>query len=404
MANLRNFLFFLSIILLFVYVFNFTPQVPMFDQWALVPLFQDASLGNLWAQHNVHRMIIPNVIYLSLAKTSHWDLRWETITSLIFFVILMLLIYGAFARQNNNNLASWLFALAVLTQLTPVHHENLLWGWQLQLTLCALMVFIAISRRSILALFVASFSFFTGLLGWMVCLFIFMRTKASKMPFIIMALIIFAVYFYGLNLNDGGLGNLWQVPAYFSIYMGANFIITYKIGVLLTPLLWLTGVWGLLFTLLGINLVKKTWRMDVQKTVIPYSMMLFGVMNAAATSIGRIDFGLPLALLSRYHIFQMFYFLGVIWLAILYWQENNRLQKYSRAVTALFIALIVLNWVGGVAFGIAKVRRLAPVIREIKTKAENISDETARIVYHDPIVLRERIKILKQKKYNLFRD
>src|SRR3989338_6226632 len=244
-------------------------------------------------------MIIPNVIYLSLAKTSHWDLRWETITSLIFFVILMLLIYGAFARQNNNNLASWLFALAVLTQLTPIHHENLLWGWQLQLTLCALMVFVAISRKSILALFVASFTFFTGLFGWFICLFALLRTKAKKMPFIIMALTVFAVYFYGLNLNDGGLGNLWQVPAYFFIYMGANFVITYKVGAYLTPLLWVIGIWGVIFTVLGIYFAKKTWQMDAQKTVIPYSMMLFGAINALVTSIGRIDFGLPLALLSR---------------------------------------------------------------------------------------------------------
>src|SRR3989338_7332041 len=122
MANLRRVLFFISLSFLVIYVFNFTPQVPMFDQWELVPLFQNVSFTSLWAQHNVHRMIIPKVIYLSLAKMSHWDLRWETITSLIFFVILMLLIYGAFTKQNKRNLAKWLFALAVLTQLTPIHH------------------------------------------------------------------------------------------------------------------------------------------------------------------------------------------------------------------------------------------------------------------------------------------
>jgi len=51
-------------------------NVPFSDQWGLVPLIEkslrgDLSFEDLWVQKNVHRILFPKIIMLSLAVKTH---------------------------------------------------------------------------------------------------------------------------------------------------------------------------------------------------------------------------------------------------------------------------------------------------------------------------------------------
>lgn len=185
--------------------------------------------------------------------------------------------------------------------------------------------------------------------------------------------------------------------------MGANFIPTYRIAFLSPLFLLVTGFWGFVFTLSGIFLVVKTWKFGPQKTLIPYMMMLFSLFSAAATSFGRVEAGLQLALLSRYHIFQMFYFVGFFWLLIAYLIEINLFEKFCRFFAVLFVLLFLINWAGGIAIGVIRLNKYNPIAIELKAKAENSRADLLQMICVDVNLLRPKIKIIREMGYNIFR-
>src|SRR5215831_19779310 len=59
-------------------------DVPQYDEWDSVMLFEHLSQGSLtvgllFKQVNEYRQFFPNVIFVCLGKLTHWDLRYEMI-------------------------------------------------------------------------------------------------------------------------------------------------------------------------------------------------------------------------------------------------------------------------------------------------------------------------------------
>src|SRR5689334_9703239 len=59
-------------------------DVPQYDEWDLVPLFEHLSQGSLTAgllfkQINEYRQFFPNAIFVALGWLTHGDLRYEMI-------------------------------------------------------------------------------------------------------------------------------------------------------------------------------------------------------------------------------------------------------------------------------------------------------------------------------------
>ena len=173
-----------SALLLLIYVLVFTPNVPIGDQWDVVPLLQHQSWSNALTQLNDHRTVIPNVIVLALARATGWELKGESVASLFFLVALIFLIYFTFAGLVRDRLASLLFGLVMLTQMTPIHHENILYVFS-ALLFSSFFVFLALATAALLRnivlsvalLLVASFSFLSGWLGWFAVAFFAWRLK-----------------------------------------------------------------------------------------------------------------------------------------------------------------------------------------------------------------------------------
>ena len=70
--------------LLAILIFVFSENIPFWDQWELVPSIElmrsgDLSIGDLWEQHNEHRLFFPKIIMLSLAALTSWNVQAEIV-------------------------------------------------------------------------------------------------------------------------------------------------------------------------------------------------------------------------------------------------------------------------------------------------------------------------------------
>src|SRR4051812_3095927 len=61
-------------------------KYPFWDEWDFVSIIHKYNahtlkIADLWAQHNEHRIFFPNIIMLTLATHTHWNVRYELMTS-----------------------------------------------------------------------------------------------------------------------------------------------------------------------------------------------------------------------------------------------------------------------------------------------------------------------------------
>jgi hypothetical protein len=81
---LLRYLPFSPAILLAVLLPLYWVDVPQYDEWDSVTLFEHLSQGSLtigllFKQVNEYRQFFPNVIFVGFGKLTHWDLRYEMI-------------------------------------------------------------------------------------------------------------------------------------------------------------------------------------------------------------------------------------------------------------------------------------------------------------------------------------
>ena len=80
------------IILVIWSVFNRGVNVPFWDDWDLVSLFDKVKAGTVtfndfFALHNEHRMFFPKFIFVVLAFPSKWNLKLEMYFSVLLAAI-----------------------------------------------------------------------------------------------------------------------------------------------------------------------------------------------------------------------------------------------------------------------------------------------------------------------------
>src|SRR3989442_15697534 len=82
LERLQIFLVGSPVLALIILVQLYGVNIPFWDQWEMVPLFQkyrsgELEWGDLWAQHAEHRIFFPRLIMLGLAVLSDWNIMWE---------------------------------------------------------------------------------------------------------------------------------------------------------------------------------------------------------------------------------------------------------------------------------------------------------------------------------------
>lgn len=174
-------------IFLILFIANFSVNVPHWDQWELVNLFEkvargESDFGDFFAQHNEHRIFFPRIIIVSLAFLSKWNIRYELYFSVFLAGITFYALYKLSYLQVENehgNLVQSTNIISCILLFSFVQYENWLWGFQISwflINACLVIavLFIALSNNhpkrlyfAAIPCFIASFSSAHGLLTWL---------------------------------------------------------------------------------------------------------------------------------------------------------------------------------------------------------------------------------------------
>jgi len=115
------------------FVARFGSNVPIWDDWDLVPFLtgeQPVTASWLWSQHNEHRVPLPRLVHLVLNELFGFDLRIAMFLDVAAIGLLASAMIVTVRRLRGR--ASLTDAFFPLVLLHPGHAVNFLWSWQLQ--------------------------------------------------------------------------------------------------------------------------------------------------------------------------------------------------------------------------------------------------------------------------------
>lgn len=136
-----------------LHVMNGAVDVPWWDDWALAPALVKLhdggfALGDLWAQHNEHRLVVPRLVLLALALATGWDVRAGMALSLVLTALTLLVLVRqgrATAIASGGAPSPWLPLLLATVLFSFAAWQNWLWHWQVQIYLCVLAAVVGLS-------------------------------------------------------------------------------------------------------------------------------------------------------------------------------------------------------------------------------------------------------------------
>jgi hypothetical protein len=202
---------------------HFAVNVVLADQWSDVQLLAhhyngSLSLSQLWAQHNENRILIPNLLVLLLAKTTHFNIATEDLLSALLLTATVILTIYAHHRRAMS-LPLWTYVPVVVLMMSAVQQENSLWGFQiawylvLSSLIAALVIldasqlnWLKISLAIVLAA-IASYSSVQGLLVWpaaLVLLYHRRRPLRYWIAWVAAAAIVMVIFFYNYTFSPIG--------------------------------------------------------------------------------------------------------------------------------------------------------------------------------------------------------
>ena len=434
----RGFLLALSLIVLppllgAIYIKLFATNVIVWDQWELVPLIEKLSAGTLtfgdiFAQHNEHRLLFPKIIMLGLAYMTHYNTIAEMYFSWILAVVTLTIIFKMYVQDfGKSTIAMIKFIPIAWIMFSFRQYENILWGWNIQIYLCVLG-FVAsiyllekankISYSFIFAIFsgiISTFSFINGLLIWPVgFVYIFLSKGTNVKPFTIMwsiiGVLVWIIYF----------NNWTKPPNHPPLLFGIDHFatsITYLIVNIGSPLAFeLSHAFGsgliiiislLIFFIICLN---DRFTINNNRFIIEnakwISFILFSVLSSAALMVGRSGFGVEQALQSRYVALTS---LGIIGVYLIITNLNarfrNRKIKERNMLYIIILGVIFLGIVVGYTEGIKEGKNLFES-RELMAnnliEYRSMNDENLLILYPNADIVRERANVLEKHKLNVF--
>jgi predicted secreted protein len=317
--------------------------LPYWDEWALVDRLATRgwSLGWLFAQHNEHRIFTTKLAFLVDVYVFHGSQVF--LLALIFAVLVL---HVALLSWSLRELGGWrgslwragtgLIAYAILC---PSQEENLVWGFQLQFVLTAMLATLAVlslmllsrgPRTSFLLLCVgaatlATWSLANGMLLWplLLALALVLRIKSSSVWTLLVAGILnIALYFQ--RYQPPGPPHRMRIPPlapalqYCSLYFGSTWF-HHASGWMVIAI----GAAAICAALIVIG--YAFWGRRVRPLLLRQwsILLLFCLGTAAVTAAGRLDFGLQQAGSSRYQSFALLFW-ACLGLALLHFAAKHR--------------------------------------------------------------------------------
>lgn len=305
-------------------------DVPMFDEWGLVFLVQDADDGTLtfddfWRYQSVHRIFATRAVSWPVIELTGWHRQVMMTISLVGTVATVALLLAAVSRTLG--LGRWVAPIAaVLSLLFLSFGQARVWlqPFLIAFVLAALGIAITTwsllqrrSRRWAFALAVAgailtSLSFLTGLFAWLVFVpAVWTQGRRRLAVWSAAAVVVVVPYLIGFPASyatNGGVASLGDatsgVLGYGLAYLGAS---------ITNDDLDRARFFGALgIALAGGNLLLLRGRRTRLVPVLPWlGVAAFVLLTAAITFLGRSELGTRQPLAHRYQPIQSLWWVAV---------------------------------------------------------------------------------------------
>jgi len=363
-------------ILLAILIPQYWVDVPQYDEWDSVMLFEHLSQGSLtvgllFKQVNEYRQFFPNLIFVGLGKLTHWDLRYEMILIFVVACLICLTVRWLAIRttQASEIELAVLMSAANLVIFSLTQYENWFQAQQLVYYVPVLCVttciLVGYSRLGTVAKFVicaalsfvSMFSSANGVVCWAVVLPLLVFTEWPKnrrtvgwlsAAWITATLLCVALYLYDFHKP-------WWTPSPWTALYHPWRAFVYFIGFLGGPLglegarlsVVAGGVMMLGFVSVCLFLLKhRADRILIERTIGWLVIAAYSLGTAALTTVGRVGLASGPWQVPRYLGFSVYLLVALIFLAHIIGEDirrrTGRLQLLRTNALTFAMVLILL--------------------------------------------------------------
>jgi len=415
-------LIFLPFLLGLAYVYVYGVNLGCYDPLStLVPLIRKSydgtlAFADLWAQQNEHRCLFAFLVALPLALVTHWNSVAEMYLVQLGLLAITVAYLYVFRDTCEVRVRPWLFVPIAFLVFSVRQYQTMLHAFgcmQAALeTVAAFFCLYLLNRpRRVTAKFLGAVLFAVmcsytsgqGLLVWPAGLLPILLAPLSKRQKTALATIWCAVaavvsffYFWGWVRPPYHPGPKLSFHYFAAIVGGALFPY---------PEVSIATIGGILLLLLsGASLVLTVNNGMARRYSFWLTIMLYGILVNAETSVGRGGFGTAHALASRYATFSLFTVVGLY--AIL---SSLNYEKLTRLVPALWGAALALAVVGIYVSGVEGYEAAEASRRErdyhvfVFRTADTQPDEALPLAeWETGPVIRSTLQFLKEHKLNVY--
>ncbi|MBM4254768.1 MAG: hypothetical protein FJ147_02595 [Deltaproteobacteria bacterium] len=362
---------------------TYAVNVPYMDQWGVADVIAKAfdgtlSLSDLTFHQNETRLVFPRIFFIVLAYLTNYDARYEMWASFALACLTTYNVYrlGRHTLHGSPSAEIILLFLASVTIFSIAQEENWLWGVQLIVfvpaaclsSICTL----AYSSCSVMAKFiggillaiVSTFSYANGMLCWLVALpVLLVQTEADRqnrkcgvLLWLISGFVSIGLYFYNYHKPShhpsftAALADPLSAILYILAFLGAP-VITNNLD---RQSFYLAVALGTCLTALFVVACSVAWRYrdDPQvryQTVGWLALGSYALGSDAISMLGRLGFGVGMALSYRYSTFSLPFIVALIYLVPITLHTLRRKQSSPLAPwlhycpTVLGVLLLILH-------------------------------------------------------------
>ncbi len=412
----------LPVVYIFVLILHYAVNIPQWDEMDMILLFQKHDNGTLafsdfWAQHNEHRILFPNLILYSLAFLTRWNVAVEPLVSFVLacgiLTFVLLMVWRSF-KTRALKIGASIFAAFLI--FSPMQGENWLWGWQVEwffAVFCVALTFWALCfwpkrfrsdlqlPAAIVTALLASYSLGSGPFVWFggAAILILQRTTLRKFAiWASSAVIALGLYYTNYQFHAEATSKTMAVHQPHRLL---EYILTY-IG---HPFGWeeyssiIFGLASSLVLLLLVWLVAK--RKALQPKVAAWTaFMIYGLLSAVSTGMGRLEYGVAQATAPRYMLVASLFALGLVMASLIVIENTKNFASRFYQATLIVLTIVTMVVVNNYRTGTELVRKVSIHYRWIQQCTHGTPDLWCLMnVFPDTERAKRDIQYLKDKHW-----